>query len=209
MKQEDFEQKIEELQNKEFKSNRKASTIINNFYSHITIVIMSVAIILYVNYVVPVQEKRDAREKMLQCKKQVKYFDKVYNIKMLQNASKLLNDGKYKLDGGMIYSENMKSILKDKIKLSEVNKVFMRTINISQKQNSNLFIKISYEVIEHDKKDNKNNSVGHLLVSFKLNGKQFYRAEADFMKYDIQEINERIECIFKSLNYYAKYGIDN
>ena len=210
MKQDEFEEHIKKLQSKEFKTNRKASTIINNFYSLITIIIMSVAIILYVNYVVPIQKKRDIKEQILKCQKDVTCFDKVYN-------GSLLKEGKYKLDGGMIYSEYMKTILKDKIKLDEVNNRFKKIINISQKEDLQRFLKITYEVIENDKKHpnkKKGNKkcklyAGYLLVSFKINGKQIYRIQIDFMQYDIKEIEQRIKCIMDSFNYYAKYGIDN
>jgi len=53
MKHEDFVEYIKELENKEFVTSRQPSTIINNFYTLITIVIISVAIIVYTNYIVP------------------------------------------------------------------------------------------------------------------------------------------------------------
>jgi hypothetical protein len=53
MKHEDFVEYVEELRNKKFKTNRPASLIINNFYSLITIIIISLAIIVYSNYVAP------------------------------------------------------------------------------------------------------------------------------------------------------------
>jgi len=52
MKQEDFEEYIAHLQNKSFKTSRKDSAIINNLYTLITIVIVSIAIVVYTNYVV-------------------------------------------------------------------------------------------------------------------------------------------------------------
>ena len=56
MKQDDFVEYVQHLQNKEFVTSRKPSLIINNFYSLITIVIISVAIVIYTNYILPVQE---------------------------------------------------------------------------------------------------------------------------------------------------------
>ncbi|MEA3554829.1 MAG: hypothetical protein U9R39_10590 [Campylobacterota bacterium] len=50
------------LEDTDFKSTRKQSIIVNNFFSLITIIMMSIAIILYVNYVVPAQEAKKARE---------------------------------------------------------------------------------------------------------------------------------------------------
>ncbi len=57
---------IQELiDNKEFKSTKKQSIIVNNFFSLITIIMMSIAIILYVNYVVPAQQAKKQREKKI------------------------------------------------------------------------------------------------------------------------------------------------
>jgi len=57
---------IQELiDNKEFKSTKKQSIIVNNFFSLITIIMMSIAIILYVNYVVPAQQAKKQREEKI------------------------------------------------------------------------------------------------------------------------------------------------
>ncbi len=56
MKQEEFEEYITTLQNKTFVTSRKPSAIIGNMYSLITIVIISISIIIYTNYVVPAQK---------------------------------------------------------------------------------------------------------------------------------------------------------
>ncbi len=50
------------LDNREFKSTRKQSIIVNNFFSLITIIMISIAIILYVSFVVPAQEAKKVRE---------------------------------------------------------------------------------------------------------------------------------------------------
>jgi hypothetical protein len=59
MKQNDFIDYINSLKNKKFTTNRKPSLIVNNFYSLITIIIISISIILYTNYVIPAQKKID------------------------------------------------------------------------------------------------------------------------------------------------------
>ena len=63
MKQEDFEEYIYELQNKKFKTNRRTSTIINNFYTLVTIVIMTITIVIYVNIIVPSHKKQNQLSK--------------------------------------------------------------------------------------------------------------------------------------------------
>jgi hypothetical protein len=56
LKQDDFKDYIENLQNKQFVTSRRPSLIVNNFYSLITIVIISIAIIIYTNYIIPIQQ---------------------------------------------------------------------------------------------------------------------------------------------------------
>lgn len=50
------EDELKKIEVKSLKGQRKASVIINNFYSLITIVIMSIVIIWYVNYILPQQK---------------------------------------------------------------------------------------------------------------------------------------------------------
>ena len=47
---------VEKIVVTRLKGQRKVSTIVNNFYSLITIVIMSIVIIWYVNYILPQQK---------------------------------------------------------------------------------------------------------------------------------------------------------
>ena len=65
---------IQELQEKSYQHTKKQSIIINNFFSLITIVIISITIILYVSYVVPAQKSKKDRE--IKRIEQEKFFDK-------------------------------------------------------------------------------------------------------------------------------------
>ena len=60
---------IKELQNKtDFKNARKPSVVVNNFFSLITIVIVTIVIILYVNFYAPAQKANKIAEIKLQKK---------------------------------------------------------------------------------------------------------------------------------------------
>ncbi len=61
------------LEKQEFKTTRKSSMIINNFYSLISIVIISIAVILYTNYVVPAQDAK--KERLLKQIEHQKYLE--------------------------------------------------------------------------------------------------------------------------------------
>ena len=65
---------IKELQQKEFHTSKKQSVIVNNMFSLISIIIISIATILYVNSVVPAQKAKAKRE--LKAKQHQEYLDK-------------------------------------------------------------------------------------------------------------------------------------
>jgi len=53
---------IKELMEHKYTKERKQSIVINNFYTLLTIGMVSIAIILYTNYVVPAQNNKKQRE---------------------------------------------------------------------------------------------------------------------------------------------------
>lgn len=53
---------IKELQAKSYKGKRSPAAIILNFYTLLTIVIVSIAILLYSNYIIPSYEAKKQRE---------------------------------------------------------------------------------------------------------------------------------------------------
>ena len=48
---------LEKIEQRKFKYQRKQSSIINNFFTIITIALVSIVIIWYVNYILPGQKK--------------------------------------------------------------------------------------------------------------------------------------------------------
>lgn len=80
---------INSLINKEFVTTRKQSTILNNTYSLITIVIITIAIIIYTNFILKKKEKviqLTPHQKYLQNrKKQIELSHKLNNIKLESN----------------------------------------------------------------------------------------------------------------------------
>jgi hypothetical protein len=46
---------LEKIENRKFKYQKKQSLVVNNFFTIITIAIMSIVIIWYVNYILPNQ----------------------------------------------------------------------------------------------------------------------------------------------------------
>ncbi len=72
-KEEQRLQRIQKLLKDGYKVEKPHSQIVINFFSLVTIILISISIILYVNYIVPVQKEKEQKE--LQVKKQQEYFD--------------------------------------------------------------------------------------------------------------------------------------
>ncbi|MEA3315910.1 MAG: hypothetical protein U9Q30_08660 [Campylobacterota bacterium] len=80
---------INDLISKDFVTTRKQSTILNNIYSLITIVIITIAIIIYTNFILEKKEKvveLTPHQKYLEeRKKQIELSHKLNNIKLEPN----------------------------------------------------------------------------------------------------------------------------
>jgi len=76
---------IKQIEINKIKVPRKPSVVVNNFYSLITIVIISVVIIWYVNYILP--QQKIAHQKQLQFEKYKKYLKQQNQIR--ENQIKL------------------------------------------------------------------------------------------------------------------------
>lgn len=55
-------EKIKQLQNNPYKGKKSPSSVINNFFALLTIVLVSVCIILYITYILPAQKAKAKRE---------------------------------------------------------------------------------------------------------------------------------------------------
>jgi len=64
---------LEKIEQRKFKYQRKQSSIINNFFTIITIAIISIVIIWYVNYILPGQ-KQNEKDYILKQKYEEKYL---------------------------------------------------------------------------------------------------------------------------------------
>ena len=56
------EKEVEQIQIRSIRSQRKPNTVINNFFTLMTIAIMSIVIIWYVNFVLPGQKNAQIKE---------------------------------------------------------------------------------------------------------------------------------------------------
>ena len=82
---------LEKIEQRKFKYQRKQSSIINNFFTIITIAIVSIVIIWYVNFILPGQKQEKYRQSLEQ--KKIEKLKKIQEQRLKQiELSKRLHD---------------------------------------------------------------------------------------------------------------------
>lgn len=185
-------------------SHKRQSQVIVNFFTLVSIVIITVVLTLYVKY----GPKQKHIHSNLPCQKLTYTYDKISDKKQLNKAFNLMSQGAYVLDGGFIRPRFGKSYLKDEITLSAVDTFYKLEIS-KEPIDRNLFLKIKYEIIENDKNDprkseNDKNYAGTLITSFRINQSEIFRMYTEFLDYDKSEIKEKISCTIKAFKYNAQ-----
>lgn len=188
------------------KKGARPSQIINNFFTFGTIVMISIVITLYSKYFGQNENEPlplPSKLKVLAC------FDenskvRFTNSTLLQEATKALSKGFYKIDGGYIKPLNTKSYVQEYISLEEIDSFFIEAIKKDKTKNPTKYITIKYELIENDKtnKDldkNKKFNFGALQTSIRLNGKEILWVFTDFRFFDKIELRKITDCTIRTL----------
>ena len=131
-------------------SQRRQSLIVNNFFTLVSILLISITIVLYSKYISNDDYKNDnLKEKVisLPCEKETFSTSKVFNQKLLNDSIKALNKGHYKLEGGYTKSVYLESMIEDFIKIDELDTYFNAAIQRKPKNDINKYLTISYKII--------------------------------------------------------------
>jgi len=178
----------------------RQSQVINNFFSLVTIILVSAVLALYVKYFVKDSPRINSE---LMCQNDIDLTtDKLGNQKILKLGYRLLNEGSYVLDGGMTSSLKSDSIFSQKLNINHINNIFLKTIDIKSTKEKSKFLKIKYELIENE--DDSLDKVGSLLTSFRVNNKEVFSMFIGFSTYDMTEIEKRVQCSLEAFKYNAK-----
>jgi len=181
----------------------RQSQVINNFFSLVTIIMVSAVLALYVKYFVKEPTRINSA---LVCQNDIPNTrDKIGNENLLKHGYKLLTEGSYQLDGGMTDSLEKDSDFLEKLNLQQINNIFLKTINIKSTNEKSRFLKIKYELVENENEDEELNRVGTLLSSFRVNNKEVFSMLIDFSSYDMSEIKRRVQCTLEAFKYNAKH----
>lgn len=185
-------------------SQRRQSQIVNNFFTLVTIVVVTVVLSLYVKY----GPKQQILHSNLECQKQSPTYDKVIQPSLLKKAHTLLTSGAYVLDGGIIKPRFGKSYFSSLLDIDQTDEYFKNAINIPQKQ-KNYVLKIRYELFENDKNDPRKKEedkmyAGDLMSIFRINDKVIFKMKTRIKEYNKEEIKERIQCSVKAFKHNAR-----
>jgi len=173
----------------------RQSQLINNWFSLATIILVSITLTLYVKYIV---KKPPRLHSSLECQLNTNTYDKIINAKLLNIQASLIKEGRYVLDGGILEVLNQKSLIKEKIKISQMDRFFMQELNIFASNRSKKFVKIKYELIENEK-DAQSPAV--LKTSFRINGKEGFIMNTDLLSYNETTIKAAVSCTIKAFNH--------
>jgi hypothetical protein len=144
-------------------------------------------------------------EKEPKCFKEVVAFDKIANSEVLKSKYIDFTKKGAQIESKIEYAEYMSSLIKPHIFTKDVDKIVKSKINGDSSD-----FKIKYTIIENDKEDPKKKSkkcklfAGYLLFEFYNKEKMFYKVQIDFMDTKGADIEKRVSCIFKMLEYHYK-----
>lgn len=185
------------------KRGARDSQVVNNFFTFATIIIVSIVLMLYNTYLVKDEPKQIDK---LQCEFESKTKVTISNLDILNKSFNALTKGYYKLDGGMIESNLENETLKKAISLEELNQFFIDEIKIEPKKGIEKYLKIKYEIVELDKKDEKNIDSAMLMTSFRINSNEIFRVNTNIKFLYKNAIKERVECTMKVYKNYVEYS---
>ena len=150
--------------------------------------------------------KIDPKTKRISCQNKTITFEKINFNEAIIEAIDLLESNNYTLEASIDYSSYMKSHLVDILSLSQANEIVNKTIKkfVKSEKESEKKLDIIYNIYENDKEDIGKKGAksklyeGYLLFEFKIDGKQVYKIQTDYMDIDAKDLEERMSCVFES-----------
>lgn len=176
---------------------RNHSQILNNFYTLVTIVIMTAVITLYSKYIHPHKEPTFIPT-VLPCLSELKIEQRLSNTERLVEAMSLFKEGNYMVDGGLILNDN--TTLDKHISIKSINEYFHNASDVVAINNAQKYLNIKYEIIESDKTAN----LLEFLVSFRISANEVMRMYTYLPINNLEEIPQKVECIMNSFKANAK-----
>lgn len=190
---------------------QKQSQVINNFFTFVSIIIITITLVLYSKYILKDEPIEIKKQKVLPlaCENETLTKYEIYNQKLLNESLKALQKGYYKLNG-KIEKTAKNSTFEEFMSKEELKSYFIMQIGKKPKKDISKFLKIDYSVIEKasspkiDSIKREGFHSGSLMVTFKAGEKKIFKIFTDFRLYEKNEIKSRVECIVKVYRNNAK-----
>lgn len=142
----------------------------------------------------------------LACQQTTTTFERIYNKMPITEAIELLESNNYIINTDIDYSKYMQSKLINILSKEEAEKRLKNIINkhVKTKKEANKKLQINYYIYENDKEDKRKKGdncklyAGYVMFEFIIDKTLVYKIQSDYMKTDISDMNERIECSLES-----------
>ena len=148
------------------------------------------------------------KSKRISCQEKTTTFENINMQQPIKKAIAILESGSYKIDGYIDYSKFMNSNIKGKVSSNDIkNRIEQIAKKYTTKTNSNIndkYIEIDFYIYENDKEDSRKKGdscklyAGYIVLDFRLDKKSVYKIQIDYMQEDTSDLDERVDCAFKS-----------
>ena len=151
-------------------------------------------------------QKEIKKEIRVPCQMETSTFERISNKQLINEAINLLKTNNYKIISRIELSEYMESKILNYISKEKADELLVKTIDkyLGEEKDSVKKLIIDYYIYENDKEDKGKKSekaklyAGYLVFTFKLDGKQIYKIQIDYMNMDTSDIPKRMDCVIKS-----------
>jgi len=157
--------------------------------------------------VVSIVTKKGPNTERLECHTKSTTFEYVYKKELVKTMQDAIKSGNIEIKSKFKLSEYMQTKLANYISLSKVNKMIQKQIDLhkSVSENNDKTLVIDYFIYENDKKDPGKKTAksklyaGYLVFHFLIEDEKVYRLQIDFMDMQGKDIEEKIQCMMKSV----------
>ena len=178
--------------------------------NRISLIVFIIIFVIISNEVFKQATKKphSAKASRLQCQKKAVTFEKVLKPKLIKILQQTLKSGDFKIIVLADKAKYMKSVMFNFVDIKKVEDDFKSKIEsydttIKKEKSGDIFVDMM--IYENDKKDPGKKTArsklyaGYIEVTFKVNKKNVYKIQTDFMSLKGADISQRISCIVKSV----------
>lgn len=168
------------------------------------IIIIVFSVIFYAIYK---ESSKSIKIKRIACQEKTTTFERVFAEGPVKEAIIALENNNYIIKSKIEYSKYMKSNIKDKIYIEDMDRLLANSIEKYAKSSDSIDknkVTINYYLYENDKEDtskkndNAKKYAGYLMFDFNYNNKLVYKIQTDYSLVDAGDVGERMDCVIKS-----------